>query len=46
MLEFARQKQGRTEDLEHLAFIEADTMQLPFADNTFQAVTVAFGIRT
>jgi demethylmenaquinone methyltransferase / 2-methoxy-6-polyprenyl-1,4-benzoquinol methylase len=26
-------------------FLQADTMALPFADHTFQAVTVAFGLR-
>ena len=28
-----------------VAFLEADTQALPFPDNTFQAVTVAFGLR-
>lgn len=28
-----------------LAFVEADAQQLPFADNTFQITTVAFGLR-
>jgi len=46
MLERARRKQTTTDpgDL-NLSFIEADTEQLPFPDNLFQAVTVAFGIR-
>jgi demethylmenaquinone methyltransferase/2-methoxy-6-polyprenyl-1,4-benzoquinol methylase len=46
MLDIAREKQakhllGHTQ----LRFLEADTMQLPFPDQAFQAVTVAFGIR-
>ncbi|MDZ4848826.1 MAG: bifunctional demethylmenaquinone methyltransferase/2-methoxy-6-polyprenyl-1,4-benzoquinol methylase UbiE [Pirellulaceae bacterium] len=46
MLELARQKQLRFDESGSLvSFIEADTQQLPFHDNTFQAVTVAFGIR-
>jgi demethylmenaquinone methyltransferase/2-methoxy-6-polyprenyl-1,4-benzoquinol methylase len=46
MLERARGKQTTNDpgDL-NLSFIEADTEQLPFPDNQFQAVTVAFGIR-
>jgi len=46
MLERARNKQTTTNpgDL-NLSFIEADTEQLPFPDDQFQAVTVAFGIR-
>lgn len=28
-----------------VAYLEADTQQLPFADNTFQIVSVAFGLR-
>lgn len=31
--------------LENLRFLEADSQQLPFPDNTFQLVTVAFGLR-
>ena len=46
MLELARKKQVHLEKSESLlSFIEADTQALPFRDNTFQAVTVAFGIR-
>lgn len=46
MLEIAERK--RTEigtASRFLRFIEADTQALPFPANTFQAVTVAFGIR-
>jgi demethylmenaquinone methyltransferase / 2-methoxy-6-polyprenyl-1,4-benzoquinol methylase len=46
MLELARQKQSKLASLpEAVRFIEADTQVLPFPENTFQAVTVAFGIR-
>jgi demethylmenaquinone methyltransferase/2-methoxy-6-polyprenyl-1,4-benzoquinol methylase len=46
MLEIARVKQAKhASEHEKLRFIEADTMQLPFTDNEFQAVTVAFGLR-
>ncbi len=46
MLDIARQKQVRQlSERAHLRFLEADTMQLPFAENSFQAVTVAFGLR-
>jgi demethylmenaquinone methyltransferase / 2-methoxy-6-polyprenyl-1,4-benzoquinol methylase len=46
MLEIARKK--RAKQLPHHAmvdFIEADTQELPFEENFFQAVTVAFGLR-
>ena len=46
MLELARKKQNSLAIANtKLGFIEADTQALPFDDNTFQAVTVAFGIR-
>lgn len=38
MLDIAKTKTG-------LAFIEADAMELPFVDETFDAVTIAFGLR-
>ena len=45
MLALARKKhQERLRELP-LRFIEADTQDLPFADGSFQAVTVAFGLR-
>jgi demethylmenaquinone methyltransferase/2-methoxy-6-polyprenyl-1,4-benzoquinol methylase len=44
MLLPARQKaQRRARD--RVRFVEADTQHLPFADDTFQLVTVAFGLR-
>lgn len=45
MLELARQKHHRQCPQWPLEFHEADTQQLPFADASFQAVTVAFGLR-
>ncbi len=46
MLELAREKQSKLESLQGcVQFIEADTQRLPFPENSFQAVTVAFGIR-
>ncbi len=46
MLELAHQKQRKLDDTSrNVSFIEADTQALPFPDNLFQAVTVAFGIR-
>ena len=46
MLQIAREKRARKlpEHL-HVEFIEADTQDLPFPENYFQAVTVAFGLR-
>lgn len=41
MLRLAEKK--RTD--RNVAFLEADTLSLPFPDNTFQAVSVAFGLR-
>ena len=46
MLDFARKKQSKlAEPRPNLRFVEADTMELPFADGFFQAVSVAFGLR-
>ena len=42
MLELARHKAG---DRRNLSFVEADSLRLPFEDDTFQVVTVAFGLR-
>ena len=46
MLEIARDKRGKpgsaTADID---FLEADSQSLPFPDDTFQCVTVAFGLR-
>ena len=46
MLRFARSKQTKMGiDSASLVFLEADTTQLPFIDNRFQTVSVAFGLR-
>ena len=46
MLQIARQKQTqKLPDYDKVQFIEADTQELPFPENHFQAVTVAFGLR-
>ncbi|MFN5102940.1 MAG: bifunctional demethylmenaquinone methyltransferase/2-methoxy-6-polyprenyl-1,4-benzoquinol methylase UbiE [Planctomycetota bacterium] len=46
MLHFARKKQRKMNlDRHRLAFLEADTTSLPFQDNWFQTVSVAFGLR-
>ena len=41
MLRLAEQKRGTRE----VVFVEADTLELPFASDTFQVVSVAFGLR-
>lgn len=45
MLELARQKQSRLKIDERLSFVEADAQELPFPDDEFQIVSVAFGLR-
>jgi demethylmenaquinone methyltransferase/2-methoxy-6-polyprenyl-1,4-benzoquinol methylase len=45
MLVPAQQKALKRKAAERIRFIEADTQCLPFADNQFQLVTVAFGLR-
>ena len=43
MLEIANAK--TTEAAESIPYIEGDAMGLPFADNSFDALTIAFGLR-
>ena len=46
MLAIARKKQAKKlPEYTQVEFIEADTQSLPFPENHFQAVTVAFGLR-
>lgn len=45
MLAFAARKFSRKKLADRCAPLEADGLRLPFADRTFDAVTVAFGIR-
>jgi demethylmenaquinone methyltransferase/2-methoxy-6-polyprenyl-1,4-benzoquinol methylase len=45
MLLPARKKAEKSRASQRIRFIEADTQQLPFADDTFQIVSVAFGLR-
>lgn len=45
MLEIAQAKRGRSHQASRIEFLEADSQSLPFANNTFQCVTVAFGLR-
>ncbi len=46
MLDIARKKHARKlRGFDQVEFIEADTQALPFPENHFQAVTVAFGLR-
>lgn len=51
MLEIAKQKftktsaKANTDEVAPLQFLEADTLKLPFDNDQFQLVTVAFGLR-
>jgi demethylmenaquinone methyltransferase/2-methoxy-6-polyprenyl-1,4-benzoquinol methylase len=45
MLEVARRKIGRLELDGRIEVIEGDALDLPFDDGTFDAVTIAFGLR-
>lgn len=44
MLEIAQRK-ASADDFAEIPFIEGDALQLPFADSSFDAVTIAFGLR-
>jgi len=44
MLQLARQKAARL-GLNHIRYVQADALHLPFAAHTFDAVTIAFGLR-
>jgi demethylmenaquinone methyltransferase/2-methoxy-6-polyprenyl-1,4-benzoquinol methylase len=43
MLEVARDKASK--DARTVPFVEGDALKLPFADESFEAVTIAFGLR-
>ncbi|MCF8258702.1 MAG: bifunctional demethylmenaquinone methyltransferase/2-methoxy-6-polyprenyl-1,4-benzoquinol methylase UbiE [Flavobacteriales bacterium] len=45
MLELGRQKVAKRGLSETIEMVEGDSENMPFADNTFDAVTVAFGVR-
>jgi demethylmenaquinone methyltransferase/2-methoxy-6-polyprenyl-1,4-benzoquinol methylase len=45
MLAIGRQKSIRAGASDRLTFVEADAQRLPFPDNEFQIVAVAFGLR-
>lgn len=49
MLQVARAKQSRqrltASQLEHISFVKGDAQELQFADNRFDAVTIAYGVR-
>jgi demethylmenaquinone methyltransferase/2-methoxy-6-polyprenyl-1,4-benzoquinol methylase len=45
MLEIGRRKQVRAKIGSELSFVEADAQNLPFEDNRFAIVSVAFGLR-
>lgn len=45
MLEIATEKSKRKDFGRVVRFVEADSQSLPFADDSFQCVTVAFGLR-
>jgi demethylmenaquinone methyltransferase/2-methoxy-6-polyprenyl-1,4-benzoquinol methylase len=45
MLEIGREKSARAGARDQITFVRADAHSLPFADNEFQIVSVAFGLR-
>ncbi len=45
MLEIGRQKIGKKQLSNKIELMQGDSENMPFADNTFDAVTVAFGVR-
>jgi demethylmenaquinone methyltransferase/2-methoxy-6-polyprenyl-1,4-benzoquinol methylase len=45
MLEIGRQKIARKNQADKLTLVQSDACRLPFDDSTFNAVTIAFGIR-
>ena len=45
MLEIAARKSDGARGLRGVAYVEGDALSLPFADGTFDAATIAFGLR-
>jgi demethylmenaquinone methyltransferase/2-methoxy-6-polyprenyl-1,4-benzoquinol methylase len=45
MLDIAEQKKSRVANSDKITFVEADVQNLPFDDDQFQIVCVAFGLR-
>ncbi|MCH5247028.1 MAG: bifunctional demethylmenaquinone methyltransferase/2-methoxy-6-polyprenyl-1,4-benzoquinol methylase UbiE [Muribaculaceae bacterium] len=45
MLEIGRKKTEEAGLSKHITFVEADGLNLPFDDNSFDCVTIAYGIR-
>ena len=45
MLEIARDKRVNGQPSDRIGFLEADSQSLPFPEDNFQCVTVAFGLR-
>jgi demethylmenaquinone methyltransferase/2-methoxy-6-polyprenyl-1,4-benzoquinol methylase len=45
MLAIGRQKAAQAGVADRITFVEADAQRLPFGDNQFQLVTIAFGLR-
>jgi demethylmenaquinone methyltransferase/2-methoxy-6-polyprenyl-1,4-benzoquinol methylase len=45
MLELGRKKMAQLQLTGQIELLKADSEQLPFADNSFDAITVAFGVR-
>ncbi len=47
MLEIAKKKLSAMDESakKHISFIEGDSLKMPFADDTFDMVTVAYGVR-
>ena len=45
MLEIAARKSGARDAPRGVAYVEGDALSLPFADGTFDAATIAFGLR-
>jgi demethylmenaquinone methyltransferase / 2-methoxy-6-polyprenyl-1,4-benzoquinol methylase len=45
MLEIARKKADRLPEGTKIRFLKGDAEKIPFSDNSFDAVTVAFGVR-